>query len=160
MFSGGCMKRYWVSWYDIPKNPEQTMLDLAVKAVKQIDESLSDAKCRAIARVIFGELRAANFSVGVPAGYEFRNNASLNTHPEILEIQRWAGERPRKKDGAAVISAVIEAPDSEVIIQAIEGRAGELRFITQKDDGWMPNTEIFNDQFAVAPVVNGAAAEQ
>lgn len=152
------MKRYWVSWYDVPKNPDQRMLDIAVAAMGKLDDTMSEARRRSMARVIFADLRAAHFSVGVANGYELRDNASF-TEDGILEIQRWCGERPRKSDGAQVLSAVIEAEDNEAIIQAIVARGGELRFISQKDDDWMPNSEVFGDRHAV-DIVAGATAEQ
>lgn len=160
MFSGGCMARFWCSWYAVPKNPEQLMLDIAVQAMGKLDDAMSEAKRRSMARLMFADLRGANFSIGLTSGYRLGDNSSLSTDEDILEIQRWVSERPRKSDGAEVISAVVEAPDNEIIIQAIVNRGGEPRFVTMRDDDWMPNSEVFSDKFSVAEIVNGAAAEQ
>jgi hypothetical protein len=159
MFSGGCMARFWCSWYAVPKNPEQLMLDIAVQAMGKLDDDMSEAKRRSMARLMFADLRAANFSVGLVPGYRLGDNSSLSDVDQILEIQRWVSERPRKSDGAEVISAVVEAPDNEIIIQAIVSRGGEPRFVTMRDDDWMPNSEVFSDKFSVSEIVNGAAAE-
>jgi hypothetical protein len=154
------MKRFLVSWYELPLDPEKKMLDIACDAMLGISGSLFDSKPntpRHLARVIFAALREQNFEVCLKSGYVLRDDHSIN-NDFVREVSRWSSGT-RQTDGAELMQAVIDAENSEHIIEALGDR--EIRSISEQVPDWLPAENYrFPGVKSDPQIVLGPASEQ